>query len=409
MLQRLSREVIEPATRKAPLNEYFHFTALATPEVSPFRAPNNDTLYSTAWLDLRKEPAILQMPDTAGRFYTAHLMDMDSDTIANIGQRVYGTKAAAFAVTGPGWEGRLPKGIKATIRCETVFAAVLLRVLVDGPDDVPSVQALQKQFRIASLSRYKNGQTGGGPDALAGLKPYSPVTPEDHFRGLDRILRSEPVRPGEQAVIDQFANIGIGPGKVAQPMPAGADILDRAYAEALAIANAAGVTSGKMVNGWRVMLEGIGNYGFDYVQRAAVWVGGPLANVPEESLYPSAVLDARGHTLDGAKNRYVVRFSRAQIPPVNAFWSLTMYRLDDGNLVRNPIDRYSIGNRTRGVQYGSDGSLTIYVQHESPGKDRESNWLPAPDGPFYMTLRLYGPKPSAISGEWKPPAIEPAE
>ena len=410
MQQRLSAEIIDPATRKTGFNEYLHFTALSTPEVAPFRAPNNDTFYSTAWLDLRQEPVILQMPATEGRYYTAHLMDFYTETIANIGQRVYGTEPGLFAIVGPGWKGKLPDpdNIKAIIRCDTVFALVLLRVLVDGPEDVPAVVSLQKNFRITSLSRFLAGQTGADPNSLAGLRPYAAKTAQERFKVLDEILKLHPVRSGEEALMSQFATIGIGPASVAQRLRTDEQLLARAQADALKIIQEAGVKSGKMINGWIVKLAGIGRYGFDYLERSSVWDGGPLANVPEESIYASAVADSSGAMLTGKENNYRLHFAKGQIPPVNAFWSLTIYKRRDGYLVKNPINRYSIGNRTRGVKPDADGSLTILIQHESPGKEKESNWLPAPDEPFYMVLRIYGPKPEAVNGQWLPSPINKA-
>jgi hypothetical protein len=406
MMQRLSNEIINPATRKSGFNEYFHFTQLSTPEIAPFRAPNNDTLYSTAWIDLRKEPAILIMPDTNDRFYTAQIMDLYSNTIANVGKRLYSTEPGLFAIVGPGWKGQLPPNIKAVIRSDTIYACILLRILVDGPTDVSNVVDLQKQFKIASLSRFLKGETGTDPNTLKGLQPYRGNTPEERLQALNQILLMNPVIPGEQAVLDQFAHINIGPGKASERVSPDNATLVRANTDAKKLIQAAGLKLGDVVNGWRIIRQVIGTYGFDYLQRAAVWEGGPLANLPEESLYPSAVTDSQGKPLDGKGNRYVIYFKLDQIPPVNAFWSLTMYKMSDGMLVKNPINRYSIGNRTKGLKFGPDGSLTIYVQHNSPGKDKELNWLPAPDALFYMSLRLYGPQPEVIAGKWSPPPVE---
>lgn len=406
MMQRMSAEVLDPVTRKAPFNAYYHYENLATPQVAPFRAPNNDTLYSTAWLDLRKEPAILSVPATHGRYYTAHVMDLHSETIANIGQRVYGTDAGQFAIVGPGWAGELPAGIKAVVRSETVFAAVLLRVYVSGPQDVPEVRGLQKRFSIDSLSRSQTGGSALQPAASADLPPYRPQNSSDRFAMLNWILQNNPPRKGEEALMSQFSGIGLGSAEVVQRLVVSPDVMDEAYAGAVSAIKAAGLQSGRMVNGWRIQLQGIGNYGFDYLQRASVWDGGPLANAPEESVYPSAVTDSQGQMLDGSHGVYTIRFDKERIPPVNSFWSLTIYRLQDGMLVENPISRYSIGDRTPGLKYGADGSLTICLKHAKPCNTRDSNWLPAPDGQFYLALRLYGPKDAARSGVWAPPPIQ---
>lgn len=405
MWQRLSAEVVEPKTRKAGLNAYAHVASLATPSHALFRAPNNDTLYSTAWLDVRREPAILTMPDTHGRYYTAQLLDLFSDTLTNIGPRLYGTQAGLFAVVGPGWSGDLPSTVTHIVRSETPFVLILLRILVDGPEDVPAVVALQQQFRIASLSRFEQGLQGVDPAADQDAPRFEAPDAQAWFARLDDFTRMVLVRDGEASVMAQFAAIGIGPGAATQQFPADDATLTRAHADGFKVAQAAGPTAGDMENGWRVMRRGIGVYGFDYVQRAVVWVGGPLANVIEESLYPSTVLDAKGDTLTGENNRYVVHFAPGQTPPVDFFWSLTIYKLSDGMLVENPLNRYSLGDRTKGVRYGSDGSLSVYIQHDSPGGDEVANWLPAPEEPFYLTLRLYGPREAAIAGQWRPPAV----
>lgn len=406
MMERLSTEVIDPSTRLAPFDEYFHRSTLSSPDSAPFRAPNNDTLYSTAWLDLRTEPVILEMPETHGRFYLAQIVDLYSDTITNIGSLNYGTAPGAFAIVGPAWKGTLPSGVKATIRCETVYALVLLRVLVDGPGDLNAAVAVQEQFKMAALSRYLKNESGTATGSMERLRPYKVTSASEHFALLNQFLHMNPIRQGEQALITQFATISVGPERVVRQVAMDAAQLSRAQKDATQIISDAGVRSGKVVNGWRLFSEAIGNYGFDYLQRASVWMGGPLANVPDVSFYPTAVTDAAGQPLNAADHNYVIRFTKDQIPPVDGFWSLTMYDRDSGMLVKNPIARYSIGNRSTGLQFGSDGSLTLYVQRHSPGSGKESNWLPAPDGPFYMSLRLYGPRPAVLDGKWTPPPVE---
>ena len=406
MMERFSSEVIDPSTRLAPFDAYFHRSTLSTPDSAPFRAPNVDTLYSTAWLDLRTEPVILETPETHGRFYVAQIVDLYSDTIGNIGSLNYGTAPGAFAIVGPTGKGSLPSGVKATIRCDTVYALVLLRVLVDGPGDVSASADVQKRFRLAALSRYLNGESGASTGSTDGLRPYKASTAPERFDLLNDFLHMNPIRQGEQSLITQFATINIGPEKVVQRVVADQALLSRAEQDATRVISDAGVRSGKVVNGWRLFTEAIGNYGFDYLQRASVWMGGPLANVPDVSFYPTAVTDAAGQPLNAASHNYVIRFAQDQIPPVEGFWSLTMYDRDSGMLVKNPIDRYSIGNRTRGLQFGPDGSLTLYLQKQAPVPGKESNWLPAPDGPFYMSLRLYGPRAAALDGKWAPPPVE---
>jgi len=406
MQQRLSAEVLDTATQLAPFDAFHHYRDLATPERAPFRAPNNDTLYSTAWLDLRGEPAILTAPATGARYWNVQVMDFASNTIANFGQPRFGNAAARFAVVGPAWTGTLPDGLAAVVRSSTSVVALLLRILVDGPDDVPAVNRLQDGFRIASLPRFLTGRDGAEAPERETLAPWTARSATERFAALDAILRRDPVRPGEAALMDQFALIGVGPGRTIGRLAADEALLARADEAAVAIAREAGLGLGRFVNGWRSITQGIGNYGFDYLQRAAVWVGGPLANVPEESLYISAVLDAQGGTLDGGAARYRLRFAPGALPPVEAFWSLTMYERDTGRLVANPIGRYSIGNRTRGLVQDADGGLTLAVQHARPEGAAGANWLPAPAAPFYMTLRLYRPRETVRSGAWLPPPIE---
>ena len=403
MYRWLSEQVLDPKTRKANFNEYFHWSKLSTPEASPFPAPNNDTLYSTAWLDLRKEPAILTMPDTKGRFYTAQVMDMSTETIGNFGRRLYGTKKAVFAVVGPGWRGKLPAEVRAIARCETSFAHIIMRVLVDGPEDVPAVTALQQQFSIASFSRYKSGLKGGGEAETFPLYKGSSAT--ERMAMLDRIIRASPVRSSDRGFVASFAPIGVGPFKSSFQISPSEELLAEAERNATKAIIALGPRSGAFVAGWRMPPKAIGNYDIDYLQRASVWEGG-TANIPEEAFYPTALFDSAGHPLDGSTGRYVLRFPADGLPPARSFWSLTMYKYENNELVANSIRRYSIGDRTRGLQRDTDGSLSIVIQADQPGGDQASNWLPAPRGHFYLVLRLYGASEAALSGKWTPPAIE---
>lgn len=407
MYQRFSDEVLNPETRKFGVDVFHHFSELSTPEKAPFRAPNNDTLYSTAWLDVRTEPVILAAPDTAGRYWTAQVMDFDSNTLTNFGARLDSTKASEFAVVGPSWQGELPQGVSRSVKCPTGFALVLLRVLVDGPDDVAAASKLQSQFTLASLSKHAVGGTGPSSDAIDGVPILRANSSSDRLAALDFLLNLNPTRVGEESILTQFALIGVGSKKSPLSTKPSEAVLARAEADALKAIEAAGPRIGKFANGWLVMSENIGAYGFDYLQRSSIWAGGPLANFPEESLYPSAITDVDGIPLDGSTGRYKLHFPAGQLPPVEFFWSLTMYDRNTGMLVKNSMNRYSLGNRTRGMEFERDGALSIYIQHESPGKDKESNWLPAPSGPFYLSMRLYGPKISALNGEWKVPPLLP--
>jgi hypothetical protein len=223
---------------------------------------------------------------------------------------------------------------------------------------------------------------------------------------LDTIIRASPVRAVDRGMVASFAPIGVGPFKSSLTVRASEPLLAEAEGNARALIASAGPRTGGFVNGWRMPPDAIGKYGVDYLQRASVWDGGPLANIPEESFYPVALLDGAGQPLNGSTGRYVLRFPDGGLPPARAFWSLTMYRLDDKQLAPNPIRRYSIGNRTRGLERGPDGSLTIAIQPDPPQGKEAANWLPAPRAPFYMVLRLYGPSQDALSGTWTPPPVE---
>jgi hypothetical protein len=392
MQDRLNHEALDASTRLAPLDTFYRYAELATPERSPFRAPNVDTLYATAWLDLRSGPVILSAPPTGTRYWNAQVLDFATDTIANLGQARFGNDAARFVIVGPKWTGELPARMRAVVRSPTSFALILLRVLVDGPQDQPAAAAVQARFALERV-----GTAQPPPPSL----PLD--SPADRFAALGAILQRDPVRQGEQALMEQFALLGIGPARALSPLPTDLELLAQAQEQVFQAARAAGVSLGRMENGWRVIERGIGTYGFDYLRRAAVWVGGPLANVPEESLYPSTVLDSGGQPLDG-RNRYTLQFPAAGLPPASAFWSLTLYDRETGMLVANPMHRYAIGNRTRGLVYGPDGSLVIRIQHARPADT--ANWLPAPEGPFYLTLRLYRPDQQALDGRWRPPPVE---
>jgi hypothetical protein len=392
MQARLNSEIIDPATRLAPFDAFYRYAELATPERAPFKAPNVDTLYATAWLDLRSGPVVLSAPPTGTRYWNAQVMDFTTDTIANVGQGRFGNAAGLFAFAGPDWTGDQPHGVEALVRSPTDYALILLRVLVDGPQDEAAAAAVQAGFTLARV---------GPAEPLPALLPLSSAA--ERFAALDAILSRDPIRSGEQALMDQFALLGLGPAKVPGHLSAAPGLLAEADKQATEAARLSGLTLGRVENGWRIIDRGIGAYGFDYLRRAAVWTGGPLANVPEESLYPSTVQDASGDPLDG-RFAYVLRFPPGGLPPARAFWSLTVYHRDTGMLVANPIHRYAIGNRSPDLQYGPDGSLTIRISHNPPADD--ANWLPAPEGLFYLTLRLYRPDPAALDGAWKPPAVE---
>lgn len=386
-----------------------HYAHVSTPDDRDIVTPNNDTPYSWAWLDLRREPAVLKVPAVSkDRYNVFQTFDLYTHNFAYVGVRATGFEAGNYLFTGPNWRGEVPRGIAKVFRAETDFIGTLTRTSINGRTDVPNVRALQQQYVLMPLSEF------------AGQKPPPPLAAIEFPRWdekkalsagfigyLNFILQfCRPIHPSETAMMARFAKIGIGPGKPFNPSK-----LDRKTLAAIdagaqdglkAIQEVASkVTSSENIFGTREFL------GADYqMKRAAAALIGICGNSKEEALYKACQLDAAGQPLNAKSDGYVLRFGPDQTPPVKFFWSLTMYSVPDRFLVANPINRYSIGNRTSGLNADQDGGLTIYVQAQSPGADKESNWLPAPSGPFFAVMRMYGPDERMISGKWKAPELK---
>ncbi len=328
-----------------------------------------------------------------------------------IGTRATGNKAGKFALAGPDWKCTLPEGVKL-IRCPSAFVDVAGRTQLKGPDDLKNVMAVQDQYSLVPLSQL----TGEKPRPAEPLDfpAYSEesITTLELFRTLNWELRYLTLDPEETELLGRVAAIGIAPGKAYDPAA-----LDEPTRNAMEAGLAAGLAKiraradriGRAVNGWDLAPTGVPYFGHDYMLRAAYAMKAIYVNSPEEAYFPAANVDANGDPLDGSKHRYAIRFQKGNLPPARYFWSLTMYRKSDEFLVENPIKRYSIGDRTTGLKYGDDGSLTVYVQSDSPDADKESNWLPAPNEPFYMLMRIYGPSEEVLSGKWTPQPVEPVK
>lgn len=380
----LYEQVLDASKRKTSFYEFDHSAQLATPSTTFIPAPNNDTTYSRAWLDLRYGPVVIETPDTQGRFYSIQMLDMYSETFANLGKRLFGTKPRKFLITGPNWTGDVPKDMYA-VSCNTNFALAFLRVLIESEDQLIEVKRIQKNVTIHPLNNTTKIVQNFPALCLETFCAYMNLAKEV----LSIIV------PDCQ---DPFLN------KVKTLSTLDEEELQKGCEKALKNIEEGGLQFGENVHEWRIARKGIGRYESDYFQRAVVWHKGALANVAEESLYPSTFMDKQKHVLNGI-NHYVLRFEKGQYPPVSQFWSLTMYIYRNAFLAENEIDRYSIGDRTKDLHYDSDGSLTIYIQHDRPQEDRICNWLPAPAEPFYLTLRLYGPSNDAIIGVWNPPYV----
>jgi hypothetical protein len=387
------------------------FGYLASPPTAADKTvvrPNVDTLYSSAFLDLSAEPVVVHVPNTEGRYYVMQMMDANTNVFAAPGKRTTGTAAHDFVVIGPGWRKAMSLGMTMTsIRSPTNTVWIINRIQLNGDKDVEPVNALQKQFATARFSEWPGGATPAAPmpEPAMGEKPPAVVAAMDgpsYFNKLAILLRDNPPPAADASILQRFATIGLVPGKAFNPSPDLALTVNKAKDRALEMIRAKVPTLGEDVNGWRILTKGIGTYGTDYLQRAAVTEFGLGANLPVDAVYPSASDDASGEPLVGDKP-YVLHFNKNELPPVNAFWSLTMYD-KDGFFVENPLQRYAA--RDSLLKKNPDGSVDVYLQANSPGKDREANWLPAPkDAPFTLLLRMYWPKAPVLDGSYRPPGV----
>jgi len=392
----------------APVNTFWHASEVIDATYRDGGCPNNDTVYSIAWVDLSTEPLILTVPEIPPeRYWTFQLVGYTSDNFAYVSQRV-GSRAGHYALIGPDWRGDLPEGVTAvTPSCPTPWMLILGRTLVNGVEDLPAVHALQAQYRLTPLSLW------GKPDAPrpARRDVYKPATaagdPLGPWKALNAMLAENPPPAHHEILLKQFATIGIGPDlDVDQQPDAVKKALQRAAGAGMLLLRqyfAAGSWA-TVVNGWRYPPSNEGRFGDEFLLRAACQsLAGIAANDPAEAVYLINFTDDRGEPLTGA-HKYEVTFPRGSEPPVDAFWSMTAYGTDM-NLIPNPINRYSIGDRAPGVRKNTDGGTTFYFQDESPGTDKESNWLPTGSGAWFPILRLYVPHQEVVDATWECPPI----
>lgn len=421
-----------------PINQFVNIWTFPDPAFTIIVSPNADALYTAAFLDLAREPMVLRVPDTQGRYYLMQIMDAWTNVFAAPGKRTTGAKEADFAIVGPGWQGTLPQGVKK-IQAPTNLVWIMGRTQCNGKDDYAAVNAIQRQYTLTPLSAYGKPYTPPGfgpadPSVDVTTPPVTQVAKMDaatFFGRLALLLKDNPPAPADAPMVQKLAGLGIVPGKPFAPAAVDPQVmrgLEKAVWSVKAFFDAAAKgTQGAIEesafdrevfkllnavaqrvltnteNGWMVPPMQLGRYGTNYALRAVIALIGFGANLPEDAIYPNAQVDGRGRKLNGA-HRYALHFAKGQTPPVNAFWSLTMYNSKQA-FVPNPIERYAIGDRDR-LKFNPDGSLDLYLQHESPGKDRESNWLPAPKDDFNLVLRMYWPRPAALQGEWKPPPVQ---
>ncbi|HEY1123313.1 MAG TPA: DUF1254 domain-containing protein [Haloferula sp.] len=405
-----------PAGVKAgtgPANQFHHMREFPDANFRDVVRPNFDTLYSSAWLDLTKEPMIVSAPDTKGRYYLLPMLDLWSDVFAVPGKRTSGTEAASFALVPAGWTGTLPEGVER-IDAPTPHVWIIGRTQTNGPKDYEAVHQVQDGYRITPLSQWgkeaKPAPFQADPSVDMKTPPLVQVntmSAATYFALAAELMKVNPPHASDWSTLARMRRIGIEPGKsfdLAKAAPEVKKALESVPADGLKQMKDKLPTLARVTNGWQMNTDTMGVYGNFYIKRAIVALAGLGANQPQDAIYPLCVVDGDGKPAM-ATHRYQMHFTKEQLPPVSAFWSVTMYDAE-GFQVANPINRFAIGDRD-GLKFNADGSLDLYLQHESPGADKESNWLPAPkEGELGVTMRLYAPKPEALDGRWNPPALK---
>ncbi len=407
---------VPPGVRpgEGPENTFSHMRAYPDANFKNVVKPNFDTLYSVVWLNLEKEPMIVSTPDTHGRYYLLPMLDMWSDVFAVPGKRTSGTEAANWAVVAPGWNGALPANV-SRIDAPTSYVWIIGRTQTNGPSDYNAVHVIQDGFTVTPLSQW--GKTpvpvAFKQDPTVDMSPpvdqVNNMPAKAYFTYAAELMKVNPPHATDWSQLARLKRIGIEAGKSFDwnsLEPEVRKALTRATTAGLDAMRAKLPTLAKVVNGWQLSTDTMGVYGNYYMKRAIVTLVGLGANQPEDAFYPMIITDAEGNELHAGR-KYLLHFKKDEIPPADAFWSLTMY--DPDFAVPNPINRYAIGDRDA-LKFNADGSLDIYIQPDSPGKDKESNWLPSPkQGGMNVTMRLYAPRAEALLGSWVPPAITPVK
>ena len=409
--RRVSTNVEAPIGPKAPMNQFAHLRSFPDHTFKEVVRPNADTLYSIVWFDVSKEPQVLSVSDTGGRYYMLPMLDMWTDVIAAPGSRTSGTKAAIFAIVGPKWQGDLLDGV-TPVRSPTNVGWIIGRTQTNGAADYENVHQIQDGYKLTPLNQW--GKSYMPPAKVPVNSTWDTKTPppvqvakmsaKAYFELFAKLLKDNPPHELDWNMVEQLKQIGIIPGEEFDFSKLSAETrktLERAVGGAQKMI--AETQMGEVVNGWQIARELMGNYGTSYLRRAFIALIGLGANVPEDAVYPMSNVDSEGQPYNGS-HRYVIHFEKGELPPVRGFWSLSMYGAEM-YFVDNPIRRYAIGDRDK-LQYNKDGSLNIYIQHASPGKDKESNWLPAPEGDFDLVLRAYWPVLEVLTGGWNPPAVK---
>jgi len=406
---------------KGPMNTFVNVPEYPPADFKGVVRSNFDTLYSASWLDLTKEPVVISVPDTDGRYYLLPMLDMWTDVFASPGWRTTGTRAGTFLVTPAGWrpdlrerfadEFKLPKDTQR-IEAPTPYVWVIGRTKTDGPADYDAVHKIQAGYKVTLLSDFgkspKPVEVRIDPSVDMKTPPKVQVdtmTAGVYFASAAELLKLHPSHVTDEPIIAQMKRIGIEPGKsfdIGKLDPVVQRALETAPQDGQKLMAWKMRTLARVANGWSMNTDTMGVYGNYYLKRAIVSQVGLGANLPEDAIYPLNLGDESGRALDGA-NKYTITFAKGAAPPVNAFWSITLYD-PDGFQVGNGLNRFAVSSWMP-FKYNGDGSLDLYFQNESPGKDKEANWLPAPKGGFNLTMRLYSPQLDALTGKWNPPPV----
>jgi hypothetical protein len=412
MTRRVMTNVAEPTGKLAPMGQFAKLRTYPSPADKEVTAPNADTLYTLAWLDLSEGPWVLTIPNASGRYYLMPMLDGWTTVFQVPGTRTTGTEAQRYGITGPGWSGTLPEGVMQ-YRSSTNMVWILGRIYCTGtPEDYLAVHTMQDAISLVPLSAYSKPYTPPPGKVDPTLDMKTPVRDQvnrmdagAYFNLLASLMKNNPPTKEDAPVVARMAKIGLVPGQdfdISKLDPAAAtslhDVPKVAFEKIMAHFKEAGVQE----NGWTFSLK-TGVYGTDYLQRALITAIGLGANRPQDAVYPTSEVDADGHPYDGAK-KYVMHFDKGETPPVHGFWSLTMYD-SDYFFVPNPLNRYTLSSRNT-FKYNEDGSLDFYIQNESPGAEKEANWLPSPPGKFILMLRFYWPKDAVLDGSWRVPAVK---
>jgi hypothetical protein len=407
---------VPPGVGRGPANTLACATDLVNASFTDVVSPNSDTLYCQTQFDLTKEPVVVVVPPINDRYYTFEFLDAYTNVFAYIGTRATGGTGGTYLIAGPEWNGQVPDGM-TKIWSPTNLAWFINRILVKGPTDLPNVHSYQDKISVNPLSVFQAKGSAGSSESVkvdVNASKEIPVGPQPAliaptgikiYDEMGAAMIGNPPNPPDPQLITKFAEIGIGPGKVPS-QDANNTIkaaLETGIKEGQKLIDARVANAGTMVNGWLVNALA-GAYGADYLFRAAITQLGLGANIAQEALYPATFTDNQGKPLNG-NSTYLIHFKPGQTPPVDAFWSITMYN-EKSLFVDNPINRYSIGKYSEGLRNNTDGSIDIYIQNTSPGADKESNWLPSPKGSFNMIMRTYLPQPGILNGTWSLPSVQ---